>query len=100
MAFLLFDPDPRLPRFTTTLAMEGSRYLIRFSWNQRLKGWYFDARDEEDRLLIAGERISVNSLMAYGSEFTPLFVAGGRDDHRDFEDWARRRMTLFHVTRS
>lgn len=95
MALYKIDPE-KLPRFTNTVEIGGVRYRFVWRWNNRMLGWYVDIYDSSDVLVLAGERLSVNGRVGYGSAtFSYLLMPFGTDDHTTWESWPAGKMTLF-----
>lgn len=91
------DPE-RLPRYTNTIEVGGRTWRFVWRWNNRTRGWYTDVYDADDVLVIAGERLSVNGLIGYGSvTFSYLFIPAGNDTFSTWEDWADSKLTLYLV---
>jgi hypothetical protein len=97
MALFKIDPE-KLPRFTNTIEMGGIRYQFVWRWNNRTLAWYVDVYDSEGTLLLAGERLSVNGRIGYGSTvFSFSLFPAGTDEHTSWELWSAGKMTLFLV---
>lgn len=97
MQVFLIEPDQRFPRFESSYEFDGQRWTYRFSWNAKTAQWYFDATDSDGVRVLSGERVGVSQVIGLSRD-VPRFIGTGRDDHTSFEDWAARRMMVFHVT--
>jgi hypothetical protein len=95
----LYKIDPeRLPRYTNTVELGGRNWRIVWRWNNRTRGWYIDVYDSDEALVIAGERLSVGGILAFGSvTFAYVFVPAGNDTFATWEDWADGKLTLYYI---
>lgn len=62
-----------LPDYSFQIELDGKTYGLRLRLNQRDGSWYFDVRDAEDTVLVAGRRLVIGLplLRRYTDERLP-----------------------------
>lgn len=75
---------PDLPSHTQQVTLDGTAYLVTFTWRDRTASWYFDLALLDGTALIAGQRVAPNwplSLAILDGGPPGLFFCRGVDTY-------------------
>lgn len=72
---------PLLPVFGYVVALGGVRYRVRFTWRERVAGWYLDLLTQDGEPVVTGRRIepqfdTLAGLLPRGRPDGVLYVRG------------------------
>lgn len=101
MAILKIPTSQTLPDYTETVTLDGTRYDIRFIWNQREEYWYFTI-STNDELVIGSTKIVPNWPLLRREKDTDTppgiiyaFDTTGNNGHIGFEDLGTKFILLY-----
>lgn len=80
MALLAFPIEPSTPNQRMDFALDGTRYVFEFRWNDRDQAWFMSMFDEQESPIMESVKITLGSII--GSHYVdprkppgPIFAA-------------------------